>query len=187
MPAVVPENLSACNSFAEIRKAGFEIFSLGPLYVLVGIPHSLTELFAHDYKRKTGNDVYGTTMRFERQVLVGFGDWDYVLDVMDTTAFPYFCNWIMSNKFTDREGGRYFEPRRCSAPLLDPIEVDGGRVPADTWLDIFVPSGMQWSLEPKMQQLEHGHAPLTIALGKRPPEPDVVETGKITLEAINGD
>jgi len=181
---LTPRGLELCGSFAEIRREGFEVFSLGPVYVTASIPYSLTREFAHVYKKQKGKEVFGTTMRFERQVIKGFGDWDFVLELLEKEAYPYLCNWLLSNKFVDRENRKYFEIRECSAPIADPIQVDSCRFPDDTYLNVFVPSGLHYMLQPFYLRLPHGAAPTEIEFHQVPPEEDVVRLGRVALSLM---
>lgn len=174
-----PTKLSAIGSFAELRKEGFTPYSVGALYVHIGIPDSLAVRFVAELKEKRNLKPIGSELTFTNPVLNGCAEWDFLLDAMDDRSFGIFRGWLGSLKFYRKETNEYFSVRHYQAPVIDPIDNQ-----TETFLDVFCPEGMSGSVKPELLQLGRGAAPRVINLISSRGPTLTTEEGKAVLDTL---
>lgn len=180
-----PINLAKVGSFAELRKEGFTPFSLGAMYVYVEIMHDLTQQFAKE-AMPGRPEVHGTTMHFDRPVIGRCGEWNCILNVMDTPSFQWFKKWMIGQQYVNRIRRRFYVSRHYLAPILDPIMLDTRQIGSPTSMDIFAPSGTRGTLKPVtgVTSLEATKAIVDLKLD--PPDEDVLVLGRAALDIVEG-
>lgn len=157
LPAPSKVLLGKATSLADYYKEGYEVFSLGPIYVYGEIPESLPETFARS-KPQFGQpklDTKSTQLRFDRIVVESCLEWGPMLDVMDKTSYLWFKQWIQSFTFMNREKKLVLFPRIYSATITDPIALDKCGKGNPVTLDIWSVTTQRWALstEPRTSSL----------------------------------
>jgi hypothetical protein len=178
--------LTGVDSFEKLREEGFVIFSLAPVYIYAQVAESLPESFAaatgEDMKNRKG-EILSTQIEFEHEVLKRCPGWSNMLEVMDANSYMWFKRWMSSLNFVNRDKKKFYVPKMFTAPILDPIQVDLGKVkPTPDHVDVFGLSGLSGVLKPLLSGIDKKDAPLCIDFKFDPPEQDVVAIGKAVLE-----
>jgi len=206
-PIHEPSKLRYAQSFDDLRREGFVVFALGPVYAYAGVQESLPDRFAVEGVPGRPDRVYGMEIHFERPVLARCQDWNLILNTMDKDSYAYFHSWMLSLQFVDRVKRKFFVVRHYTVPIRDPIawQAVGQLRPAS--LEVYTLSGFKGILRP-IQPLE-GIAAITDAdpdtvkpedhVRKRtaasmpafvdfditPPEEDVIVLGRKALNIID--
>ena len=186
-PLGQPEDLSKADTLEQVRKAGYELFSLGPVYVYAGVKESLPNKFAEetsDDVEGRSKDIRGTTVHFERPIVARCAEWNMILDIMDTESFQWFKKWMLSMQFTDRVARTFYVPRHYVAPVLDPIAFDRLNQSIPSGLDVFSVSGMKGSLRPVMGFTDKSKVKSYVDFVSAPPDEDVQIMGKKVLDIL---
>lgn len=168
---VPPKVLSSkATSLLDFRKEGYEVFSLGPMYVYGEIPESLPEAFARS-KPQPGQpklDTRSTQLRFDRIVVESCTDWGSMLDIMDKDSYMWFKQWIQSFTFMNREKKMVLFPRIYSATVTDPLSLDRTGIGTPAFIDVWSVTTPKWSLSPEPRT--GPVVPNTIKLRYGPPD-----------------
>lgn len=171
---------------SDYRKEGYEVFSLGPLYVYGEIPESLPEKFAQSKQPNQPNlKTESTQIIFDRTVVGSCLEWSNMLDVMDRESYLWFKQWIMAFTFMNREKKLALFPRIYSAPILDPIALtQRGRHVPDA-IEIWSVATSKWSLVPATKKgiLKNGDIPSQVAMMFGPPE----QLTQMTVQSMGKD
>ena len=174
-----PVGFSAINSFAELRKEGFTPYAVGPLYVHIGIPDSLAVRFAAELKQKRNIVPMGSELTFDKEVITDCEEWNHMLDAMDDKSFGIFKGWLCSLRFVRKENGQYFSVKHYQAPIVDPIDNV-----TETYLDVFCPDGVDFSMRPAKLSLIPGTAPKVISFVRLDGQTGLAAEGKAALETL---
>ena len=183
---VLEPKLTKVGSLEEFESEKFVVFALGLIYVYGGVQDDLVAAFATERAPGLPQDVYATSVRFDRPVLAACKDWSFVLSIMDMESFEWFKEWMLALQLIDRQRKTFWLTRHHMAPVLDPFLLDAGKARKPAYLDLFSLSGMAGQIMP-VHALEHYEdAPEIIRFFVRPPDPEVVKLGSIALEVLNG-
>lgn len=174
--AVIPAKLAVekCTSFASIRAEGYEVFSVGALYVHVNIDRSLVEEFSKsDYPGKPAV-TEDSILTFETAVVQPCGWWSNHLEVMDKASYSYFRAWMNRWVFTKKAERMVYVVERHCVPILDPIMAASGVKPRPEALDLYLVNTPAWSLVPRQAVgrvggISYDEAKPVIQLEKAPP------------------
>jgi hypothetical protein len=150
-----------CTSFADIRGEGYEIFSVGPVYVYAHVQRSLIDAFAKDTLIDKPPVVESALLVFSSTIIESCGWWSTRLEIMDKTNYAYFRAWMRKWVFLDRDRHKVYAVSSYGAPILDPIMVAAGKDPSPEAFDIYLLNTPSWSLVPKT--MEKGVAGITYA------------------------
>lgn len=173
---VQPENL------AKLVESGYTAYSLAPLYSHVGVENYIPGRFAaeDDLKGHPGK-IRGMILQFKHPVVARCGKWGLWLDVIETTSYVAFRDWLMSQFFVDREKQVVYSPLCCAASLLDPLAyAQGKREP--TSLDIFAYTSTKGRLVPVDVAIDRSDAKPYVDLVIHPPDFNIVNLSKAVLE-----
>lgn len=170
------------SSLEELAKAGFTVFSLGPVYVYAGVGDSIPERFAGEKIKNRPETVSGTWFEFRHPVVARCENWNYRLECMDLKSYEYFKLWMLSQIFINRRENTIFVSRRYPAPVFDPFAFahDEGRPVS---IDVFTISSPSFLLRPRCELPSYQKTMFYVDFDRKPPEQDVVELGKTLVEA----
>lgn len=176
--------LDKVSCIEDIRKEGFTVFSLGPVYVYANVQESIPARFTMEDFPGTPTEMRHTTMHFERPVITRCELWNYVLDVMDTATYNAFKLWLVNCSFVDRAKHKFFKPKHYFAPCLDPITLDKMNLAVPTSLDIFGVSGVKGEIKPRTSFSGHDKAKSYIEIYKDIPSEDTIVEAKKALNFV---
>src|SRR5512137_450098 len=175
-----PENL------AKMAEAGYTAYSLAPLYSHVGVESYIPGRFASedDLKGHPGK-IRGMILQFKHPVVARCGKWGLWLDVIETSSYAAFRDWLMSQFFVDREKQLVYAPLCCQASVLDPLAYSQGkREPVS--LDIFTYTSTRGRLVPVDVSIDRTDAKPYADLKMDPPDYNIGVLSKAVLEQTNG-
>ena len=183
---VIEPKLTKVGSLDELASEGFVVFALGPVYAYGGVQDDLVAAFATERDPGRPQDVYATTVRFDRPVLTACREWNFILSIMDAKNFEWFKKWTLGLQLVNRQRKTFWLIRHHMAAILDPFLLDAGKEMKPTYLDLFSLSGMQGQLVPRhaLKSYEAAWGCITFLVWL--PDPEVVKLGTIALEVLNG-
>lgn len=182
--APLPFKAASPVSVQAYAKAGFSVFSLGPVYVYAGVEDDILERFAADEcteRALKGRQVTGGQIHFDHNVLARCEKWNRALSVLDSESFGFFNSWMLAQTFINKLTRRYYVPRKMTAPVLDPVALmNNKQIPIA--LDIYTVSGIYALIRPKDHSISRKDAKRFIDFERCEPEPHIVAEGKLMLQ-----
>ena len=149
--AVIPAKIKheKCTSFSDIRNEGYEIFSVGPVYVYARVQQSLIDAFAKDTSVDKPMTVENSILSFEDVVIKPCGWWSTRLEIMDKVNYMYFRAWMQKWVFMNKAAHKVYAATSYGVPILDPIMAAAGKAPSPDSFELYLLNTPSWSLVPK--------------------------------------
>jgi len=140
----------AAASMEELRRDGYVLFALGPVYEYAEVNTDLMRAFgAEDHMKGKPKETRGIHVYFEEPVIGQCNVWNFVLNIMDSESFPWFRQWMHAQQFCNRAKRRFYVTRHWLVPVLDPLALQSKNMAVAEALDVFTVSGMKGLMRPK--------------------------------------
>ena len=147
-----PQDVLSAKDHDDLRRRGYEIFTVGPLYYYGGLKADVFSYYAEQRNLDTPPFI---ALRDYNIDLFELGPWSRIIFAIPQMHWTDFHQWLTNLTIVDSNTNWYMESILVQAPVVDPIALlHSAAALKYTALPIFVPATPQFTVRPNRKPVE---------------------------------